>query len=242
MRTLVVALALLLPAFAAATEPPAPPAPVAPQALKVPAELPVELGEWATLSVETPAKTVMFYPLDPGLKRFPPELLVSQKAAVFSTAGVKEPGTRIRVLVYTAVNGEPTPPAICTIIVGAKPDKPTPPAPGPSPNPAPAPAGSLKVILAYESSAATTREQDAALNSPDVRAYLDARCGKDGWRKWDKDVDTSNESAAWQALWNAARPQMPAVPAVVVFVGQAGQWFPVTTEGELLALLKKFGG
>jgi len=92
-------------------------------ALVVPAEVQGEPGEFVVIATETSGKKVVFYAIDPGLKRFPPELLNTSKAAVYTAAK----SGKYRVLIYTAVNDEPTEPQICVVTIGN-------PEPGPAPD------------------------------------------------------------------------------------------------------------
>lgn len=135
--------------------------------LKVPAEIKAEVGDFVVISAETEGKAVMFYPIDSGLKRFPPDLLNSKKAAVFSAPKAG----RYRVLVYTSVNDVPTEPAIVTVIVGDAPPGPGPgpgPDPGPGPIPPPNPVDPLTATLqkAYDAEPQADKKDKLALFIP----------------------------------------------------------------------------
>lgn len=114
--------------------------------------------------------------------------------------------------------------------------------------PTPAPTG-FRVVFAYESSAALTREQLNILNSTQITAFLNANCAKgaDGradWRKWDRDISiSSRESATIVELWNAAKPKLGTLPQMIVAVdGKATVMDLPATEAETLAKLKTIAG
>lgn len=114
--------------------------------------------------------------------------------------------------------------------------------------PAPAPTG-FRVVFAYESSAALTREQLNILNSTQITAFLNTNCAKgaDGradWRKWDRDISISpKESAMIVELWNAAKPKLGTLPQMIVAVdGKATVMDLPATEAETLEKLKTIAG
>jgi hypothetical protein len=124
------------------------------------------------------------------------------------------------------------------------PPTPTPPAPvPPAPQPPlpPAPEG-FRVIFVYETSAPLTPAAQQVMFSEKVRQYLDAKAK--GWRRFDKDVDAGNEKdAEIKALWQAARPKVTAVPAVIVAVGGKAEVLPLPAdEDAALKTLKQYGG
>lgn len=145
MRVMPLLATLLAVAQSAWADPPRPADPVtvirpatAAPAIVLPAEVKAEPGEFIALEAQAEGKVVRFVPLDPGLRMFPPALLASKKAAVFTATN---PG-KYRVLAYTAVGDEPSEPASCTVVVGTPPPTPpgppVPPAPDNPPGPAPA--------------------------------------------------------------------------------------------------------
>jgi hypothetical protein len=101
---------------------------------------------------------------------------------------------------------------------------PLPPIPQPEPINPVVPSG-LRAVILWESSQPHSRQQLNVLNSTKLIAVLDARCGTDGWRKWDlssiRDSGVANESAEWQRLWTLCLPvverKLVPLPAVVVF-------------------------
>lgn len=133
-----------------------------------------------------------------------------------------------------------------------KPPDPKPPDPKPpDPKPPPAPVG-FRVIIIHESADDSKLPigQFSAMTSKRVTDYLNAKCigGKEGWRKWDKDQNPTNESTLWQNLWRDAKPTVAVLPAVIItvneqiMVGPEGKAFvvPATVDG-MLALLMKYG-
>lgn len=111
----------------------------------------------------------------------------------------------------------------------------------------PQPSGELRVVIVREVNDKMTREQINAVNSTQVTAYLNEKCGKvdgrPGWRRWDDDVDVSNETEAWKALWTKAQSSATvSLPKVVIFKGDTMMSFAINTEADLLVNLKKYGG
>lgn len=132
------------------------------------------------------------------------------------------------------VTVEPVPPG-----PGPGPNPPGPNPPGPTPTPAPE---GFRVIFVYETSQALTPPMQRVMFGEKVRSYLDAK--SKSWRRWDKDVDATNEKdAEIKALWQAARPKVTTVPCVIVAVGGKADIIPLPAdEDEALTVLKKYGG
>lgn len=135
----------------------------------------------------------------------------------------------------TAVNKGPAP----------KPPEPEPvPPPKPKPDPPkpPEPDGPLRVIFVYESGAALTAAQNAVMYGAKVREYLDAN--SKGWRRYDKDVDATNEKDAdIRGLWADAKGKVTRVPCVVVARGKAAEILDLpASEDAAVELFKKYGG
>lgn len=130
-----------------------------------------------------------------------------------------------------------------------------PPQPKPEPkvdpkpvDPAPIPVAGLRVLIVYESADLPKMlpTQSAIIFGAKTRAELNAACvvGDDGktreWRMWDKDVDTSGESALWQTAFK--RPRQ-GTPWVLISNGKAGFEGPLPANvDDFLTLLKKYGG
>ena len=114
-----------------------------------------------------------------------------------------------------------------------------------APGPSPGPVKGLRVIFVYESGSPLTKDQLAVRDSPKVADYLDKHCegGKEGWKRWDKDVDTSKADKLWQDVWEATKPILGQLPQVVIVSGQKGKAYPFpATEQAMLEFLAKFGG
>lgn len=81
-----------------------------------------------------------------------------------------------------------------------------PPPPGPGPGPAPITDTGLRVLIVYDvnGKARLPREQMALLDSPTLRAYLDAHCTKNGtvpeWRIVPTDTVFNADQPIWQKL------------------------------------------
>ncbi len=136
----------------------------------------------------------------------------------------------------------PVPP-VPPVPPGPGPVPPKPPEPDPKP-PIPIPKG-YRVLFVHETGDDSTLPPGtiAAMYSHKVRSYLDAKCGKDNWRRWDDDQNPKNESEVWQKLWASVRPQIVALPCVVTVVDQKAEILPVPNNADaLLSLLKKHLG
>lgn len=112
--------------------------------------------------------------------------------------------------------------------------------------PDPKPKGDLRVLFVRETSAKLTPEQEHAFNSTKIAAYLNAKCvkvdGRAEWRRWDKDVDVTHESADWQQRWASVKGTLPTSPCMVIFRGEHATITGADTEAEALASLEKYGG
>jgi hypothetical protein len=76
-------------------------------------------SRWVVVRAETEGKTVRFVPLDAGLDPFPLPLADKKTFVAFG-----EPGRSFKVLAYTAVDSEPSEPAVIVVTVGGKPKDP----------------------------------------------------------------------------------------------------------------------
>lgn len=230
------ALAVLLGAAVAWAAPP----------VELPPEVKGDVGAFVVVRGKTPGDKVVFVPLDPGLNVFPADLLADKKATVVTAA---KPG-RYRVLAYSAISGDPTDPAVTTVVIGAAPPVPPGPDPGPGPTPDPKPPGpvtSFRVLLVYESAQLLTPQQSAVVYGKAVADYLNAKCTKDGtnpsWRRYDKDADASTEAPNVKALWEAVKPKVTTVPCVVIEVNGTATIEPLPASIDAaLTLLKKYRG
>lgn len=138
----------------------------------------------------------------------------------------------------------PTPPPV--------PPGPTPPGPTPPPvppAPVPIPTSEFRVLFLSDPVAPMNKDQIDILNSTKIREYLATKCAKgpDGKtpevRFWSPKVVLTNESDTWKKIWETVKPQMPTLPAVVIYRGTNGEYFPLAkNEAEQLEFLKKYGG
>lgn len=214
------------------------------QTVTLPAEVKAEPGTFAVVVAQTDCATLQWVNLDPGLSLIPPALLKDSRSAVVMAGRAG----RYRLLAYGAKDNAASPPAVVVVVVGeAPPTPPVPPDPTP-PSPAPIPVAGFRVLIVYETAELSKLppEQLVALNSQEVRQYLQAHCvlGPDGktreWRLWDKDVNTSGESPLWQAAMQRPRQS---VPWIILSDGKTGFEGPLPSDtAALLALLKKYGG
>jgi hypothetical protein len=144
--------------------------------------------------------------------------------------------------------------ATCTILAGAPipppvPPGPTPVPPDPAPEPAPVPpapigAPGLRVLMVYESEDLSRYPpaQLYVLTDTNLRTYLNGACAKldniPEYRVWDKDVDTTKESALWQEAMKRPRGTLP---AILVSNGTTGYDGPLPmTSAEAIALIQKY--
>lgn len=143
--------------------------------------------------------------------------------------------------------------AVVEVVVDGIAPAPTPiptPTPGPTPSPVPPPiADKLRVLFLFESSGSNlSRGQSIVLSSPKVEEWLSAKCadenGLPAWRRWDKDIDATRESADWQTALRLAKADATPIPKMVVFNGTTLlKSMPIpATETEALALLQAIGG
>ena len=126
---------------------------------------------------------------------------------------------------------------------------PIPPGPiPPGPTPAPIPAAGLHVLIVEESAerGKLPINQQSIILGATVRDYLDTHCAVEadgkthGYRIWDKDVATNNESQLWQ---DAMKRQRSSVPWVVISNGREGYEGPLPKSvDEMMTLLRRFGG
>lgn len=129
------------------------------------------------------------------------------------------------------------------------------PQPPPGPDPAPPDPKGFRVIFVYETSAPLTPAVQQVMFGEKVRTYLDSKtvvgAGGKGWRRWDKDVNATNEKDAdIKALYKTGRPFVTAFPGLIIAVdgkayiyqtGDKDYPFP-PNEDAALELFKKYGG
>ena len=207
MRCIYAAAVCLLAAAAALAAPP----------VELPSEVKGEVGAFVTLRGKTDGAVVKFVPLDAGLAVFPADLLADKKATVVSASKAG----RYRVLAYSSVKGDPTEPAVVTVVIGgAEPDDVIPPPKPKPPEPKPEAVTSFRVLLIYESGATLTAEQKAVVYGVEVenaiRAATAGDAAKFGWRRLDKDADPATLPAGLREVWAKAKPALTDVPCVVL--------------------------
>lgn len=197
------------------------------------------------IEAKTDGETVQWVPMDKGLNLFPVHLLKDTKTAVVRAS---KPGT-YRLLAYTAKDNKPSAPVICSVVVKSSDVTPTPdPEPNPDDPPVPPQPKGFRVLFIYETSGALTPAQLVTLNSTEITKYLNAKTvkGADGlpsWRRWDKDIDVTNETPVLKELWGTVKPTLSTLPAVVIVNDGKAEIFALPeNEASTLALLRKYGG
>ncbi len=129
---------------------------------------------------------------------------------------------------FTVTIGDPAPPI-----------PPKPPGPTPDPDPFQSTAEGLKVLIVYESEDLTKypAEQAAVLTNKEVRSLLNSKA-EGTWHIWDKDVNTSNESAMWQKVMKRSRKSLP---WIVIGNGKSGFEGPLpATSSATIELINKY--
>jgi len=126
------------------------------------------------------------------------------------------------------------------------PPDPDPPGPKP-PDPTPDVVKSFRVIFVKESGQTLSSQQVAITSAKEIREYLTRKTtpegGLAGWRVYDPQQTTANEQSTMKALWDTVKPQINAVPCVVIEVNGHATITPFPeTVVETLILLKKHGG
>lgn len=125
--------------------------------------------------------------------------------------------------------------------------QPPPVPPKPPEPPKPEPVESFRVIFVYESSDPITPAMQRVMFGQATRNYLDGKTTRhanagSGWRRWDKDVDATNErDPDIKALWEAAKPKVTTVPCVIVSVNRKADIVPFPAdEAAAIELFKKY--
>lgn len=166
--------------------------------------------------------------------------------------GASTPG-RVEVILVESTSGRPILTRHNVEIAGPVPNPtppgplpPTPPPPQPSPPPLPPLPTGLRVVMISEKQAPLTQGQASAMYSPLVTDWLNSHCvdGKNGWRRWDKDIDVQHEVPVWKQLWTDTKPAIPAtLPAILIVKDSVGTIhpFPESVDG-MLELLRSQGG
>jgi hypothetical protein len=204
--------------------------------ITLPPDIRTRPGILAAINAREASGEVVFHCCNPNAS-----LVQINQTAVFTAP---KPG-QYKVMAWSAKGSRISEPAECTVFVeGDVP--PNPPGPDPIP-PTPIPQGELRVVFVYESASNLSKEQLAVLHSPAINTFLKDKCVKDekgpSFRRWDKDINTDNESPKMKELWQAVKPKLTTLPCIVIAKGSSVEILPLPkTEQEGLELLKKYGG
>ena len=111
----------------------------------------------------------------------------------------------------------------------------------------PEPVTSFRVIFVKESGQTLKGEQLAIPGAKEIREFLAAKTtaenGLPGWREFDPQQQTGNESPTMKALWEAVKPKLLPAPCLVIEVNGKATVMPFpATVAEAVATLKKAGG
>lgn len=120
-----------------------------------------------------------------------------------------------------------------------------PPGPNPPVPPTPVPVTSFHSFIIRESMATHTKEQVSVMDGVKVETWLTANCteGKNGWRRYDPQQDTTGETPTLKALWAAVQPKLTTFPCLVIEVNGKADILPLpATPDEAVALLNKYKG
>lgn len=236
--------------------PPAPPAPAPTPSpvpvnpdlptLTLPAEIKGEPGTFIAVRAESSAAWVNFK-ADTGLAVFPSNLLSDRKATVLTAAKAG----RYRLFAYTG-SGAGGVDAETVIVVGNAPPVPPGPVPDPvppdvDPNPPPVVDTGFRVLIVFDNSskASLPREQLAAIDSLDLRAYLNSHCikaanGAPEWRITAATTQFSDDQPIWKKAMALPRTSLP---WLVVSNGKEGESIPLpANEAALMEVITKYGG
>lgn len=126
-----------------------------------------------------------------------------------------------------------------------------PPGPGPDPKPPepkpPDPVKSFRVIFVKESGSTLPPGQTSIPGAKVIREYLNAKVTKENgvpdWREYDRDQNTTNEHSGLKAIWDAVKPKIDTVPALVVEVNGAATVMPYPSDVDAaMKILTDAGG
>lgn len=111
----------------------------------------------------------------------------------------------------------------------------------------PEPVTSFRVIFVKESGQTLQGEQLAIPGAKEIREFLAAKTtgenGLPGWREFDPQQQTANESPTMKALWEAVKPKLLPAPCLVIEVNGKATIMPFpATVADAVATLKKAGG
>ena len=139
-----------------------------------------------------------------------------------------------------------------TVVDGTKPIPPPDPGPAPKPQPEPPkpdpqPVKSFRVIFVKESGATLPVAQSSIPGASEIRSYLNVATtqagGSSGWREYDPQQITVNETLSISAFWAAVKPQLLPAPCMVVEVNGKVTVMPFPDSvADCMTTLKKYGG
>jgi hypothetical protein len=144
--------------------------------------------------------------------------------------------------------GEPTPPPIPPGPTPGPGPTPTPTPVPPAPTPDPSPFPGFAVFYVWETAGQMPPAQLNAFYSTRINDWLNTHTsktadGRPAWRKWDKDINVSNEAVDVKLLWMAILPKIGPLPQLVISKSGSLTFLPFpTNEAELLKTLQSFGG
>jgi len=135
--------------------------------------------------------------------------------------------------------GEVAPP------IPPEPKPPIPPEPKPPEPKPPVPVTSFRVIFVYESAKTLTSAQISTMDAKIVRDYLTANTTPEGnyagFRKYDKDMDSKGDTPTINAMWQATKPALTAVPCVAIEVNGKVDIVPLeATPAAQVEVFKKY--
>lgn len=257
IQSLLLILALSVPAFAKDPEPiPVPPTPVPSPLVTVPAKIDATVNRLSTISIAFSGKSIAWRVVTPSESAIGYFREMTDDKSVSIKLLPYENGTYF--LVAVATDGDKSAIGYCVITVaGPVPVPPTPIPPGPGPNPippgpspapAPIPTAGFRVLMIYDAlhPEALTPGQQAAIFGEDSHNYLNSKCviGPDGKsperRIWSTGLDASGESKLWQDAYKRPRAS---VPWIIISDGKTGFEGPIPADvADTMSLLKKFGG
>jgi len=198
------------------------------QSVVLPKEVQGDVGQFVTVKpTALDGGGVEYMTLDPGLSIFPSSLLTDKSVLVFTSPKAG----RYRVLAYTAKGDKPSPPSICTVVIGGSPNpddpKPVDPKPDdPKPSVAPIPLPGLRVMIVYDSTKLSSmpKEQQTVLFDTGLRGLMNEICvaGEDGtkeWRIYPQVSDVTHSATIWQEAFKRPRTS---VPWILISNGKTG--------------------
>ncbi len=159
------------------------------------------------------------------------------ESAVVENGKVKYVTKFSDIVFSVGVPGPPVPP-----VPPLPPDPPVPPVP-----PTPVPVTSFHVIFAWESGKTQPPGVISVMDAKVVRDYLTANTTPDagfaGWRKYDKDQDSSKDTAVINQMWTAVKPKLTTVPCVAIETNGHVDILPLeATPAAMVETFKKYKG